>query len=529
MKKNQEVSFIVKRKWMYIAVLCALTLASFWRYLGFTFWKDDWFLVWGILYNHPPAFRQFGYRPAAVIEFFWMTKLYGANALPWQAVGLALRVGAALAFSFFSAALTSSSAVGLLSGVLYAGTFIGMDAVGWPSAHGVLTTAIFLLLGLGYFVRYLHGNKDTWLVLGVLYLGIAFVLDPFRMFPLFFMIPLLALPLTISATRQHTFRQILTIGGVAVAAIVVLGCIVFRNGIMASQLFSHLARQPDFVVILKKSYVIGNYFNSLANLMFGWLFRFKEDASTGVYNKIIARIGFLVFCIMLGMGYGYRKTKSKQIGMMLFSLLWMFLFYIPNWLFEPRLTMGGTHRYMVLSSFGFILVISYGLVFIRKRTLLVGGSLLFIVCNMLTANYWVNAASAYRARRLVNSLWQTIDRDVSKSKEHLLFVFEGEDPVKTYALALSGSSPFALLRGITTVYDMPIVTGDRKLIQQLLCESNVSRDEPGAVVVQKDVVALNHVYAWHVSRNGILTNISFPTRRDLLIRAMDQGCVPMID
>ncbi|MCX6792183.1 MAG: hypothetical protein NT149_04055 [Candidatus Gottesmanbacteria bacterium] len=518
-----------KFKWMYITVLCVLTLVSFWRYLGFTFWKDDWYLVWGIFYNHLPAFRQFGYRPSAVIEFYWMTKLFGANALPWQITGLALRVCAALAFSFFATTLTSSSAVGLLSGVLAAGTCIGMDAVGWPSAHGVLITAIFFLMGLGYFVRYLHGKNGVWLLLGILYIGIAFVLDPFRMFPLFFIIPLLVLAGTISSRRRDVFRRILTIGGVGVAVSAVLGWIIFGNDIMASQLFSHLVRQPSFAAIVKKLYVIGNYFNSMANCMFGWLFRFPEDASTGVYNKAVARLGFLVFCIMVGMGYGYRKTKSKQVGMLLFSVLWMFLFYVPNWLFEPRLTMGVTHRYMVLSSFGFILAISYGLVIIRKRSLLIAGTVIFVASNMLMANYRTNVASAYRAGGLVNSLWHTIDRDVSKSKTPLIFVFEGEDPVKFYTLSLSGPSQFALLRGITDIYDTPIVTDDRKFIQQFLCKPNVSRTMPGAVVVQKDIIPLNHVYAWRVSRSGALTNISMPTRRELLISAMDSGCVPEID
>jgi hypothetical protein len=514
---NKVIGYIEKHTWMYVVVIVVLTFASFWRYLDFTFWKDDWFLVWGILNNHPPDFRQFGYRPIAIIEFFWMTRVFGVNVLPWQILGLILRAGAALAFSFFAAALTSSSAVGFLGGVLIAGTSIGMDAVGWPSAHAVLTTAIFLLIGFGYFVRYLHGKKDTWLVLGVLYLGIAFVLDPFRIFPLFFIIPFLALPLTISGTRKHAFRQILTVGGVGVLASAIVGWFVFRNDILASQLFSHLARQPDFLAILNKSYVIGNYFNSLVNLMLGWLFRFTEDASTGVYNKVAARIGFLVFCIMLCMGYGYRKTKSKKIGIVLFSLLWMFLFYIPNWLFEPRLTMGVTHRYMVISSFGFILAVSYGLVTTRKRTLLVGGSLLFVVSNIWTANYWTNAATAYRARGFVNSLWQTIDRDISKSKEHLIFIFEGEDPVRTYALVLSGSAPFGLIRSISKVYDLPIITGDMLIIRRLLCSKAGER------------FALNHVYAWRISKEGTLTNISLPTRRELFIKAMDDGCAPMID
>jgi hypothetical protein len=518
-----------KFKWLYIAVLCALTLASFWRYLGFTFWKDDWFLVWGTLYNHFPAFRQFGYRPSAVVEFYWMTKFFGTNALPWQILGVILRVGAALALSFFAAELTSSRAVGLLSGVLAAATCIGMDAVGWPSAHGVLTTAIFLLLGLGYFVRYLHGKKDAWLPLGILYIGIAFVLDPFRMFPLFFIIPLLALPLIISAKRKRVFTRIVTVEGVAVAICALAGWIIFRNDILASQLFSHLARYSDFNTVVKKTYVIGNYFNSTGNLLFGWLLRFPEDASTGVYNKIVARLGFLVFCIMLGMGYGYWKTKSKKIGVLVFSLLWIFLFYVPNWLYEPRLTLGATHRYMVIPSFGFILAISYILVNLRKRTLLIGGSLIFVISNMVMANYRINEAAVYRARVFVDSLWQTIDRDVSKSKAAGIFVFEGKDPVKTYALALSGSSPFALLRGISSIYDTPIVTGDRKLIQQFLCEPNVSRTVPGGVVTEKDIIPLNHVYSWRVSFSGGLTNISMPTRRELLISAMDSGCIPVID
>jgi hypothetical protein len=263
--------------------------------------------------------------------------------------------------------------------------------------------------------------------------------------------------------------------------------------------------------------------------MFGWLIRFPEDASTGVYHKVVARIGFFVFCLMLGFASRLRQVTSKQVRVIVFSFLWMFVLYIPNWLFEPRLTMGITHRYMVLSSLGFVLGVAYLISLVRSRTLQVIFSLFFVIANFWMAHYYIGIASRYRSVTTVSFLWNTIRTDVKNKLQPYIFVYQGDDPVKTYALELSGPAPFGLIRQISNVYDLPVVTEDTALIEKLLCFEGMKRFVQGSVVVQKEIIPLNHVYAWRVSTEGTLTNITLPTRRELLIKAMDDGCVPMID
>jgi hypothetical protein len=194
-----------------IAFLCALAFASFSRYLNFTFWKDDWHLLWGSLYD-VRSIHQYWDHPMTFIEFVWLTKLFGTQPFWWQIIGIVLRIGTALSLSVFGIALTSSVSAGLLAGVLFAGTVIGMDAVGWPAAHVSLVSAIFLLTGMTYLIRYLKGAKTTAFVVSVLYLGIGVLSDPFRNFPVLCMIPLFSWAIKISEARKQMFIRLLKIG-----------------------------------------------------------------------------------------------------------------------------------------------------------------------------------------------------------------------------------------------------------------------------------------------------------------------------
>ena len=107
-------------------------------------------------------------------------------------------------------------------------------------------------------------------------------------------------------------------------------------------------------IIVRKYYVIGNYFNSLANLMVGWIMPMSERMSTGIYHRVLGRAGILVLAATCFLVYTYVKKRNKTLGIYIFFMLWIFIFYIPNWFFEPRSTLTSTHRYMVISGIGFI-------------------------------------------------------------------------------------------------------------------------------------------------------------------------------
>ncbi len=524
---NKIAAYFGRHRWHYIVLVCVMSLFTFGTYLAFTFWKDDWQLLWAATYNFS-VMHQYWVHPATVVEFMWLTKLFGQHVVLWQLFGIGLHVGVAVVISAFAVEVTESLFVGFLSGIFYSTTVIGMDSVGWPSAHVVLISAVLLLTGMIYLIRYVRTQKDTWLILASLYTGIGIICDPFRNFPIIFMVPAIGLIVTLSQQRQKSFVRFLEVLVLAFVSVSIFAFGVFTKDILGSQFFKHLLAIHGSADVLRKLYVVGNYFNSLANMLFGWIIRFPEDASTGVYNRFMARMGFFMTAVVGGIGFRYLKTKSKKLGIVVYLFLWMALFYIPNWLFEPRLTMGVTHRYMTLSGLGCIVLVAYLVSLIKGATVRMLLTVIFIVCNIGTARYYLSIASTYRSASKVNALWQNIVHDAPRG-DHLIFMFEGDDPVKTYSLALSGSAPYALVRHITDVYNFPIVTGDRSLIQQLICSENVPRTEPGSMTMQKDVIPLNHVFAWRVTRDGALTDISLPVRKSFVISSLDANCVPTVD
>jgi hypothetical protein len=447
--------------------------------------------------------HQYWVHPATVMEFMWVTKLLGTYAFGWQLLGLGLHAAAAVCVSVFATALTGSATEGLLSGIFFATTAVGADATGWSSAHVVLLTAIFLTLGMTYVLRKKY-------LLAALYIGIGFFFDPFRNFPVFLLIPFM-LP-------GKEFKKSIAILVLTFLTVSLFTFGIFAKEILGSEFFKHLLAMRSPMDIVHKFYVVGNYFNSMANLMFGWVVRFPEDASTGTYNPVVARVGFVVLCI---------AGLVKKNRIVLFLFLWIIFMYIPNWLFEPRLTMGITHRYMVLSGAGFIILTAYILSRIKPLILQILLAIGFVAMNMSMANYYIGEASKYRDVQKVDSIWSAIG-DYVMPYGNAVFYYTGEDPVKMYALSLSGPAPYGLIRRIADVYYLPIITGDKEFIRNLMCKTNVSRIEPGSVTLQKDVIPINHVYAWYVTNSGKMTNITSQTRKSLLISSMDAGCIPVI-
>lgn len=465
----------VLKKYWFLPGVILISLASFWRILTFTFWKDDWWYLWTCL--HTIAGLRDWLQPGTPIEFALVTPIFKANPLPWQILGLLLHVGVAVLLARFIHVFTNSRRTGVITGIVYAASYAGMDAVGWPSAHVSIVSTIFLLVGLTYFVRYVKGSSLLHASISLIYLLIALILDPFRMFPLFIPLPLIAM---VSGAKKSFVSRlikteiILIIAG-SIPLITILG-----HHITGSQLVTHLTSPSR---VFSHIYVVGNYFNTIANLFFGWFIPFPEYGSTGVYNPIWARIGLLLFCISVGVAYAYAKNRREKTGIVLVFLFWIFLFYISDWLFEPRLTMGGTHRYLVVSAVGFISLVGFVLSNIKNKIVCIAAISVFIGANIIMANYYSAQAAPYRSVRIIDAIWQTINTEIPAHAKNVVFVYSGEDPVKTFALDLSGPYPFALVRNISIQSDFPKVTAD-------------------AIGVSP-----SDVYYWHVAKNGVISKL----------------------
>lgn len=477
------------------AIIILLALASLWRGLTFAFWKDDWHFIWETLFS-PRSFYDF-LHPAIFVEFMALAPVFRANAFWWQLAGIGIRILVALALMRFTRVLTKSKEAGVFAGFTVAAAVGSLDATTWATAHHLLWAALFLVIGL---TSILKSN----VVLSVLYLSLSLFCDPYQMFPIIFILPFFI--------AKKSVRKFLVWEAGIVLSLGVVGFFTMRRFIYGSQLWLHLVSHHSLGYFISKIYLLGNYFCSMVNLAVGWLVPLPEMASTGEYNKLLARVGFLLFLGMVTAGYYFRKTNSKKLRIVFISLFWMFLFYIPDWLFEPRLTMGTTHRYFAISVLGFVILVSYILSLIHNRRTKWILLILFLAGNIIASNRLLAAEARYRDAGTVNRLWNTITAAVGRVPKPIL-IFTGEEPLRTYALALSGGYPLAIARGLTNKADVPVVTDDPSGGEQQVCRNNVP---------------LNYIFSFRITSTGTLVNESLPLRKATLIHAMDNGCVPTI-
>jgi hypothetical protein len=107
---------------------------------------------------------------------------------------------------------------------------------------------------------------------------------------------------------------------------------------------------------------IMNLFAAIGNMFIGLFIPMKQnEQNTGVYQSMYGYTGLILFFIGT-VTYVYSlHITSKRLGIISLFVLWGFIFYIPNWFSEPRAPMAATHRYLFLSSIGFIALLGYGL------------------------------------------------------------------------------------------------------------------------------------------------------------------------
>jgi hypothetical protein len=193
----------------------------------------------------------------------------------------------------------------------------------------------------------------------------------------------------------------------------------------------------------------------------------------------------------------------------------MFLFYLPNWMYEKTLVVGSSHRYLAVATVGLISLVAI-FVYRLKPKLAVLLSIIFVVLNIIAANKVLESISTYRSSKIVEPIWNQINNQVIPDQKDIIFMYQGSDLVWGTSMNWASSFPFAIKRGITNAYDLPIVTGDPKLVSELLCKTNVYRPSVGGWVNQKNRIPISHLYAW-VWDGKVLIDIS-ESERELFIK-----------
>lgn len=498
--------YVLQKKWIQVSLLLALltllALASFWRVLSFDLWIDDWYLLWGSLHNIGATVWYYNH-PDLPLQFFFLSRVFGVHAIYWELYGLLLKIIDAFLVGYFLFTLTRSRKTGFLAAIFYASSYVGMETIYSPIMNAAAVVAIPLLLSLCAYIRFVRGNKKE-LVKSLIFIGIAFLLDPARVLPIILIAPVLWKLLS----KKHILlpKKLVPIMLIALGLAIALFSVWFGIFEPGSQIAIAVKTFPEHpVFILSKLNRVGNFLASIGNLFIGTVYSMQQDAqNTGFYSRFFGVSGVIVFLLGLGSFVLWLKRKASIFGISAFFILWTFLFYLPNWFSEPRAPMAGPQRYLLLSSIGLCCLIAYLISKIRIKWVAIILSVLFIALNVFKAHSILAWQSTYRSTVVVERMWKTVIHDVPQTEQYPVFVLYGQQPWLHQIVDLSGVYPYLLIANRSVVSSL--VSRDPVAIQTYFCTYM-----PHARLADK----LTHIYAWDIHNGSHVENISVRQRDSL--------------
>lgn len=498
----------LKKYIVFIFILSLLTCATFLQSLSFTFWKDDWGLYWGSLYQLQSLF-VYVLHPGAFLEFYLFSHLFSFQPWIWQMYGILLRITMSGIFALVIQNLTKSVRAGIIAGIFLAVSYYGLESIVFASAHIVALSLIFFLLTIYYFVRW--EEKKTSFLPWLLFFLVALLLDPVRMI----FGSCLVIYLHFGIYKHKLQKKLLFIASTVL--LLFLSFFFLAKGPVGDTVvvkgFVKALHNPS--LFEKKIYIINTYFASIGNMYTGLFFPMKQDVqNTGEYSRIYSLIGFILFLFTVGFGYVKKIKRSTQILVLLF-LWWPFIFYFPNWLFEPRAPMTGAHRYLMASSLGFLGLLAYLVSKIKNTVIAVCLIILFVSLSVIQVHRILSLEATFRSEKLVNYFWNTIHKETSPENKKYYFIISGDQPLLSQAILLSWGMPFAVQRHISRSENIPFV-GNFFELGEAIClqKKEAAQVDP----------SLRNVYAWVIKNPEGIINVTDKTRSELQKYITTPGC-----
>jgi hypothetical protein len=474
----------------YVSLLAVCIFVTFHTSLQFGFWKDDWMSVWKGIYIPGTLLRDW-IHPAGNFELIFFSRVFGDNVYLWQSVGLLLRLIAALAVTRFSTTLFKSKNAGVISGILFATTVIGMDATVWMSAYVNLFAIIFLCIGFHFWISYLRKPHNISLLFAVTSFCIAFISDVWRMF---WIVPLMQYFVWITTKGDRRDKRIKIFYIIYILGFCVLPiCLLISWPIIVdSQIVQYISRHANEpLLIISKLPNIGNMFNSLFYMCVGWIVPLYENGTLGIHNRYEAYAG-LLFVLVSAFLIIRAKLSRNTKQLFGFFFLWILGFYLMNWVFQPRLTVGVSHRYQTISGIGLLLFISWVLMNIKSKYLSYSILVIIIFCNMLRATQLLNEQLRYRSDTVIQNSWGIVEKEIPLDNGPVLLYFSGNSDLFYNVFALSGSAPLALQRKYSQIRQFPLVAYDAKSAANFVCNG------------QSQFISTDRVYAWEVQEHTLI-------------------------
>lgn len=512
--------YIVDKKWYIILCFSVILLSvlSYGRAIDYNLWRDDWNAIWLYKFDVQNYFFNWsfsGRHSGEFLNLFPWILLFGTNYFLWQGFGIILKIIASFCVGLALYGVTRSKRTFWIASLLYASFFGGLEAFTWLSARLSVFLVIFLCL-VFYFYFQSFSQKGRMFKFSLLLFFLSVITEPIVMIfvlPVFFVWEL---------SQRFVSRRIFEIEFLwrmlSVVSVFLSGFFITPFG---RSLLTPSGSQGYISTILKNNQLITNYFCSIGNIITLYFRNFSYIEATGAsYDTYIAFVG-LSFIVLFVIGGIFLTLRRKQSGpIILFSIVWISFIYLPSWLSEMKLVVGSFHRYLALSSVGFIFIISY-LISKLPRVVMIEVCVIIITLNLFRSINGINNEYSYRGYQVSQPLLDQQEADVPKNFSGGLFWVGGNSELRGYIFdwSMSGTLPFSIQRKLNKIEEIPVGSADMNLIEKLVCEKNIQKPSVFGWTVQKEPIPVDKIYAWDVTDKGKLKNISSQFRQKVIQNA----------
>lgn len=472
-----------------ISLVVILSAFSFNHAFNFHLYVDDWFQILGALY-YPEIIHGAGFlgiHPGSVLEITLFAPFFKFNPHPWQLMGYLIKIAQSLSMWPFMIALSKSKRAAFYACLIFAVFVVGIESIIWVSPQASAFNIVLINLGFYFWVKSEGFKSIKYFLFALILFALSILADPGRGF---IILPLVLLWEFLSVYQKFSFRRLafFSLRAVLLLPLIPITTFIFQNYFGVTSNFSQYIKN-----ILLFNFV--NLINVLQYPLFGWTLLPRNI----VFWATAVSLFILPLLIIL---FLWKKGETYKI--VLFLYIWIFLFYLPNFLTQyfARSGVATESRYYAISSVGVVGLLAYGFSFIQSKYInwILG---VFLVFNLYVTNNVLKGYSSFRSIQVHNKIWGKIDQDVPKDEKMSVFMYSGENYLRRERfLDWQDTIPFALKRGIIRKEEFPIMTNDKNLIARLICEKNVPRHSPFGNLIQKEPIPLSHVHAWELKNEG---------------------------
>lgn len=323
---------------LFLLILALTVIFSIGKTLQYYFYTDDYASLYNVQHNypHPPLYHAYS------IFLTPIYKLFGLQAEPYFFMGILTFFLTSLGVYFFIKILTKNNLIAILSSLIFATGYIGIDQftmmiLSLTNNPNIINVCVTLVL----FILWIDTRKLRFYLATLLAFWFSVILVPFRAFPLVLFLP--TVEMILSFKREHPLKILKKLTFIFLRFIPFL-LIGYHIGILT---YSKTGENVPTLLAL----------SSLKEL-FAILGRFVLLGPLAKISNFGAGICFTFVIILLVFYFSLIKKYSRLGRSLLVVLLLTIEGYIGNLLLLPTFNSNGAvSRYLTIAFLGYCAIL----------------------------------------------------------------------------------------------------------------------------------------------------------------------------